>query len=170
MGWRTCRGSDRILLLFYFSANGKLVVRDRLSCRVGLERDVFLFRARQRHGFSRTPAEFVLARPCVAERRIGRSGRQRAVLCSRRAGLDCTGPCLSTELFRFLAAALLGMTTLLTFHIWGELKFSITSSQFIFPPRPILGACPPKPICCPRCAAIGVTARSGRCRKTLSAA
>src|ERR1700722_8103044 len=115
MGWRTCRGSDRILLLFYFSANGKLVVRDRLSCRVGLERDVFLFRARQRHGFSRTLAELILARSRVAERRIGRSGRQRAVLCSRCAGVDCIGPCLSTELFGGIAAALLRMTTLLAF-------------------------------------------------------
>src|SRR5580700_3889290 len=81
-------GVDRILFLSDAAPHRHSLVCRRLSCRLGLGRDFLLLRPRQRHGRSRTLAQFVAARRTLAQRRVGRPGGQRALLRGHRACLD----------------------------------------------------------------------------------
>ena len=66
---------------------GNLVVCGGISYGVGLGRDVFLFRAGQRDGFSRASAEVVVSRAAMAYGRDGWAGGQCALLCGDRGGV-----------------------------------------------------------------------------------
>ena len=81
------------------ASHGQSVVRGRLSCGVGLGRNIFLFGARQRHGRSGTSAEFVDAWCGLAERRIGGTGRKCTLFRGDRSGVGRVRPGVSTSKF-----------------------------------------------------------------------
>src|SRR5579872_4959532 len=89
LAWAACGRIHWPVLLPDAAANRKSMVRGRLSCGLGLGRKFFLFGARQRHGLSRTSAEFVVAWTALAQWRLGRTRREFDMLRRDWLDLDC---------------------------------------------------------------------------------
>jgi hypothetical protein len=85
-------GLHRIFLLPHVAPYRQSVVRRRIPCRVGLGRNLFLFCSRQRHGFPRPPAEFIVVWAGLAQRGLGWPGRQPSLFRCNCCRLDRLRP------------------------------------------------------------------------------